>query len=768
MSAGREMDERINGPAKHLYEFGVFRIDVNKRLLLKGDETVPLTPKAFDTLLLLVENSGRLVSKDDLMSRLWPDTVVEEGSLSRNIYLLRKALGEGPQEHRYIVTVPGQGYRFVAHVREFSEESPSLRVTERTRTRVVVSETDTQEQDEELSELPFVRDTARTQMTGSALESRALEIGRTRSHFAISNRRTAIIIALAIALAAISIVIWLYKFGGSSRPDAGRAQSSQRMTITNITTTNDIVCAAISPDGNYVAYARADNLQLNSLWIMQLVTFNSQLVIPPAEVQYHALTFSPDGNYIYYVVRENNDARRALYRVSTLGGPAKKLIDKVETRVAFSPDGAQIAFRRGMHDRRESALLIANADGTQEREIAAVKYPEGLGDPSWSPDGKLIVCAAGHTSGGSNKYMLEVSVGDGAIKTITSQRWRWIGQLSWLSDSSGLLMVASEDPAAPYQIWHLSYPSGEARKLTNDSNFYNSLNLSADSNALLALQQRQDSKVRIIPADDASRAKEITFGSGGYRTRLSWTPDGKIVYDSSVGNSTAISIMDADGSNPKNLMGDMTGRAIVGYSTVSPDGRYILYTSDLTGTKHIWRMGIDGSNPIQLTGGGGEDDPSYSPDGKWVFYTNIASDNYSVWKVPIDGGKPIQLTDAFATSPAVSPDGKLMACFLVTGSNRRIAIYPAEGGQPIKVFPTIMQGSPSLRWTPDGRGVTYGENPIGTSKIWIQPLDGSPPRKLIELETDRVLDFDWSRDGKYLACISGIWANNIVLIKSFR
>ena len=128
----------MSGTAKRFYEFGVFRIDANKRLLLKDGEVVPLAPKAFDTLLLLVENSGQLVSKDELMSRLWPDTVVEEGSLTRNVYVLRKALGEERGQHLYIVTIPGQGYRFVAEVREISEESLDLRVTERTRTTIEI------------------------------------------------------------------------------------------------------------------------------------------------------------------------------------------------------------------------------------------------------------------------------------------------------------------------------------------------------------------------------------------------------------------------------------------------------------------------------------------------------------------------------------------------------------------------------------------------------------------------------------------------------
>src|SRR6185295_2908661 len=98
---------------KQIYEFGPFRLDPIKRVLLKEEELVQLTPKAFETLLALVERRGQLFEKDELMQRLWPDSFVEEGTLTVNISTLRKALGEHRGEHRYIVTVPGRGYCFV-------------------------------------------------------------------------------------------------------------------------------------------------------------------------------------------------------------------------------------------------------------------------------------------------------------------------------------------------------------------------------------------------------------------------------------------------------------------------------------------------------------------------------------------------------------------------------------------------------------------------------------------------------------------------------
>src|SRR5215471_14039666 len=102
------------------YEFGSFSLDSSKRLLITRGESLPLTPKAFDTLLVLVEHAGQVMEKEELLRLVWPDTVVEEGNLTFNIHALRKALGERPSEHKYILTIPGRGYCFVADTRKVS------------------------------------------------------------------------------------------------------------------------------------------------------------------------------------------------------------------------------------------------------------------------------------------------------------------------------------------------------------------------------------------------------------------------------------------------------------------------------------------------------------------------------------------------------------------------------------------------------------------------------------------------------------------------
>ena len=127
-------------PNRPVYEFGPFRLDVAKRILLREGQTVALTQRLFETLLALVENSGRVIAKDELMSRLWPDTVVEEANLTVNISALRKILGETAGEHRYIATIPGRGYQFVARVRQADEERPRLILEKLTSAEIIIEE----------------------------------------------------------------------------------------------------------------------------------------------------------------------------------------------------------------------------------------------------------------------------------------------------------------------------------------------------------------------------------------------------------------------------------------------------------------------------------------------------------------------------------------------------------------------------------------------------------------------------------------------------
>jgi len=186
-------------------------------------------------------------------------------------------------------------------------------------------------------------------------------------------------------------------------------------------------------------------------------------------------------------------------------------------------------------------------------------------------------------------------------------------------------------------------------------------------------------------------------------------------------------------------------------------------------------MDTDGGNLKLLTEGQGDRSPQTSPDGRWVVFHTARTSSHRLWRVSIDGGEPVQLTDKLTSNPTVSPDGSLIACWYRDDDQQpntptKVAIIPFAGGDPVKVFdvPSSVNITAGLRWTPDGRSLTYIDTTGGVSNIWSLPLDGSPPRQLTDFKTDQIFWFDLSRDGKQLAISRGTQTSDVVLIKDFR
>ncbi len=164
------MPESADQRIKQLYEFGPFRVDPDKEILLRSGEPVPLTPKTFQILLVLIRHNKEVVTKDDLMKAVWPDTFVEEANLSRNIFMLRKALGQSSQDRQYILTVPGRGYRLAESVRLVPEQELSIVAAEHAKVQVQVSET-----------RPWRRLSAAAVLVLAFTASFALDVGGVRS-----------------------------------------------------------------------------------------------------------------------------------------------------------------------------------------------------------------------------------------------------------------------------------------------------------------------------------------------------------------------------------------------------------------------------------------------------------------------------------------------------------------------------------------------------------------------------------------------------------
>lgn len=740
---------------KHLYEFGPFRLDPVKRRLLRDGEPVPLTPKAFETLLALVEQGGRTVEKEELMRRVWPGTVVEENNLNQNITALRRCLGDSRRASQYIATIPGLGYRFVAEVKT----APSFEAGRADDDGGRGDEAITAVNDAETgAPAPYMEERELPASTEPAPAPAEFTFAAPKSRSKVAA--AAAVVALVLVGTAALALFWTYRRAGGAA--AGEVQ------VTNLTRTGTAGRAAISPDGRHIIYSVVEAGR-ESLWLRQTSASSARQIVPPAKVEYLGLTFSRDGNHLYFVRSETNGAAHALYRLPTLGGVPAKLLDDVHSPVTLSPDGGRLAFVRNSGG--ESALVVAGVDGGEQRRLASRPATDNFKVPAWSPDGKVIACS----TGSRDRYdfhngVVVVRLEDGWQSPASPREWGWTGWVEWLEDGSGLLLTASEQPEGMDQIWHVSYPGGEARRITSDSKRYRTISLTSDSRTLVAVQTELNSDIWVAAVSDSARAQKITFGTGSYLD-VCYTPDGRVVYASQAGGSWDIWVMNPDGTGQRQLTADAGVNA---HPTVSPDGRHIAFTSNRAGTFNIWRMESDGGNPVRLTSGGGEKFPHWSPDGRWVVYNSVSPDEslYSLWKVAADGGEPVRLADEDSERPAVSPDGRRVASFRREGSagnEYRMVVTPFGGGPTERAFdiPPDIVTLPFVRWSPDGQALTYTAHRDGIPNIWAQPADGGPAKQLTYFKAEGRLRFDWSRDGKQLVFSRHVWTSDLVLLRNF-
>ena len=736
------------------YRFGEFTLDTDQRTLLRGDHPLPLTPKVFETLLILVENHSRIVEKETLMRRLWPDTFVEDANLTFNIQQIRKALGDDARHPLYIETVTRRGYRFIADVEEVLPDASAGGLHP---ARRFERAGDRPPDDDAESTRTAPESAAGAGLSGARVTSTRQESVPARPAVApastgVSKRAVALAGALLVVLTGGALLA--FKLANApARP--GAVTTYNNWEVVRLTRTGDSLAPAISPDGKYVAYVQREPGR-ESVRIRQLATSTEHQLLPPEPFNYQVLFFSQDGSELYFARREALDEVRSLYRVPMLGGAPKKLQEGLEAHMALSPDGAHLY----VASRSRKANYIINTDGLEERELTSGILPF----PAWSPDGKVIAYSRGSSStGGDNMSLYELRLGDGTTREVARRKWNYVSYKAWLPDGTGLIVSARDAKTNVNQLWFVAYPSGEARPISDDLQHLNRPSLTADARALVAEEVTLISDIWSVPLADPAGANKVgVWGRGG----LSLLRDGRILYTSMTsGENNKIWVMNGDGTGRKQLIFD-DGNVFNPEAT--PDERYIIFISNRSGDYEVWRMNADGSNPVQLTDGKSALTPSLTPDGTWVLYRSGRDDG--IWKVPIEGGESVRVAEQ-GRGATVSPDGKLVAYFEGNNNRWQIAIKSfADGGAANR---TIAIPSPDLnydvlKWTADGKALLYACRYEGVGNVWRQPLDGVPPRKVTDFKADSISSFDVSADGKTLVCARGGWKHDIVLIRGLR
>ena len=750
---------------KSFYEFGPFCLDPEQHVLLKDGKRVPITPKVFEILLLLVQNQGRIVSKQEMLNTIWQDSFVEDSNLTFNIRKLRQALGDEKDSPTYIETIPKRGYRFKADVKEVLQESSIAPMPE-----IRLRSTPLQDEANINSEIFLNAAKDLTCEDAETLSSQATQQQDYSSSlsFLKNNKRLLVVACSCLLIITAGVIFWRYEKTVAKDKNENRLGTSintkkiypninlERLSVSNTS------YAALSPDGKYLAYKVKTNGR-ESLWLRQFETNTSLEIIQPDAVYYYDIAFSHDSQQIYFV-RGKDKANTSLYRISILGSAATELIkDNPQGQFEISPDDTQIAFIRyyKVEDHDEYALFISDINGKNERKLISHKQPDWLWSPAWSPDGQNIICVVGYTDTGEpSEQVVKVHVPDGAESLLYKSPWFHIKQIKPLKDGSGLLLIGKPNPNSNPQLYFFDYKSNEFSQITNGSTDYAQFSVTDDAKKIALTQTIGNFNVWIT--SDNNEAKQIASGLSW----IVWTKENKIIFISKMSGSNNVWMMNSDGSDMKQLsFANDNCQEIV----VSPDGRYIVFVSNRTGKFHIWRMDADGKNPTQLVDGFGEQSPSISPDGKWVYYNSV--DRWNVWKISIEGGNAVKVTDETCTHPKVSPDGKMFDCYQQNNLNKQqLAIYRVEDGKLIKSFDLISDklSSANLLWTSDSRAADYAASTIGVGNIWRQPLDGSKPQQMTRFKSELIYGFDWSPDGKQLALTRGHWEDNIVLMTGFR
>lgn len=471
----------------------------------------------------------------------------------------------------------------------------------------------------------------------------------------------------------------------------------------------------------------------------QIATAIDRIVVPPAPCNYIGITFSRDGSYLYFVRADAGDSTgtTSLYQVSVLGGDPRKILDHVPSPITLSPDGSRVAFIRGDPAHHENDVMIARIDGAEVKKLAARPWTSTYGDdgPAWSPDGKRIVVEAVGLDTGDMPFLVEVNTQDGSEKRIGSGSWGAVSQVAWLPDGTGLLMAAADEAAGWFfQLWFVPYPLGEPRKISADPNNYSGMSVSVDGRVALTLQSDWLSTIWTAPKNDPQRAAPITDGKFDGFSGLAWAGGNTIVFGT---RDWDIWSVGADGRNRKLLtVGENNNR----WPCVPRDGRAVFFESWRNDVGAIWRMDIDGGNVrLVVKERGGVGQISCTPDGQWLLYPTGSG----MRRVRFDGTSSAEWSGKVSGPLAVSPDGTRIAgpYYDAARSKMVINVIPFQGGEAERTFdvpPGTGRSRLFLRWTPDGRALSYIATTGETSNIWIQPIAGGPPRQWTTFKEDQI------------------------------
>ncbi len=737
-----------------IFQFGKFQVDALARTLRREETIVKLNSRAFDVLLYLVQNPGKLLTRDELLKHVWQDAFVDESSLPQTVSLLRRALEEKPGDNGYIVTLPGRGYQFVSEV------------------QVVALEVDSSG-DEHLP--PGVPAAVRNDSGGLILQRHSVETSVITTNQAEGQRNSPIsssrplIRTVAVLLAATVVAVLFVRFRGPRHPEPKRELLERVLTANPHD--NGIVGSAISRDGKFLAY----NDRAGGLFLLEIDTGETR-TLASAPPTLSVSDWFPDGTHLLVT---GDGAKSGTWKMSILNGAMRKISN--EDGGVISPDGQHISvFNKG-------GIWSMGIEGEKERLMVPLEASVYTGGIDWSPSGRrfAVVCVKS-----PQELMIEsCSVNGSDCTTILADtRLRGLNgpsDLVWLQDGRVLFSLIELPPnQATNNIWAINVdlntgrPLGKPERVTNwvgytaETPFMHS----ADGRRLTFSKERIQDTVKIAELDRET-------GKLGPIRRLtnddwhdfvqSWTPDSKsVLFKSERNHTSTIYMQSVTGTNPQALISGPEGYA---NPIFSPDGAWLFYSAYAGGkvwdaaSSRLMRRPAEGGLPTRVLSGQYSYDCAAPPSKLCVLGEQKGKQIVFAVLDPVSGRGPnlasVQLVSNFYNW-SLSPDGKTIA--LVKNDDSGICIVSLDNGTVKKLELKRWTLFQSSQWSPDGRYIyVVGATPEGWT-IFTSDLVGNT-KVLVEVPGNQ----GWlaspkpSPDGHYLAFTERTYEKNVSMLENF-
>ena len=719
------------------YQFEGFQLDVERYELRRNGRVLKLEKIPMELLILLISRQGKLVSREEIVEKLWGrDVFIEtEHGINTAIRKIRQALRDDPENPRFVRTLKGKGYRFDAAL----ESRPEKPVLAQFLVPQSIAATAVVEPPPQKAKSTWRAAALRKSWTGfGALAVLASVLLLTTGVWRLSRR------SVAASLPSMEIVPMLGLNGAEEAP-------------------------AFSPDGKQIALALHG--ESGSGIYVSLVSGGKPLQLTIG-AQDNGPKWSPDGEQIAFY--RPSDEGMAIYTVPALGGSEQRVYSGPATAFPhafdWSPDGKYLAISQADPDRTHAKIALLSLVDSTTRPLTTPSEQDLDYQPTFSPDGSTVAFVRSNV-GGMVSELYTVPTGGGEAKRLTFDHRTICGALAWTPNGNEILFSASSSDSPG--LWRIPVSGGTPQRVLGSGANAVSPAISRKGSELVFQEILYQDDIWQVDLGDKITAKgtpELLIAAKGSNNRPQYSPDGtKIALESSRSGYWEIWVCERDGTNC-NSVTHLKG--VADAPRWSPDGKSLAFEFHPQSYSEVYIVEVGGGAPRLLSTFPEADNggPVWSRDGKWIyFYSDRKGGRFQIWKTPVGGGSQVQVTKNGGIFGVESRDGRFL--YFAKFEEPGIWRMPVNGGDETRILDHPGGDTEWSDWALSRDGIYFVNHGSKDDKASIQLYEFASSRKIpiFTLERTPSAGLSISPDEKsILFTQEKLSESRLVLVKNFR